>query len=47
MVVMVGAETGSAAFDDFLSVLGDTIALRGWSGYAGGLDVQRTALWGD
>jgi len=34
-------ETGSPAFDKFLSLLGDRIELQGWSGFRGGLDVQK------
>lgn len=31
---------GSPAFDDFLSLLGDKIPLKGHKGYSGGLDVN-------
>ena len=37
---MWGNEEGSPAWDRFLRLMGDTITLRGWSGYSGGLDVQ-------
>ena len=31
---------GSDEFVRFLNVLGDTIDLKGWTGYRGGLDVK-------
>jgi hypothetical protein len=34
-------EHGSPAFDHFLTLLGDRIELRGWSGFRGGLDVHK------
>lgn len=30
---------GSEEFENFLHCLGDTIELKGWTGYRGGLDV--------
>ena len=33
-------QEGSPAYDRFLRLMGNTISLRGWSGYSGGLDVQ-------
>lgn len=33
-------ETGSESFQRFLHLLGDTITLKGWSGYRGGLDTK-------
>ncbi|KAG5462707.1 MAG: hypothetical protein BJ554DRAFT_3941, partial [Olpidium bornovanus] len=35
-----GNRTGSAEFDAFLSVVGQKIRLRGWTGYAAGLDTK-------
>lgn len=41
-------EVGSDAFQKFLHLLGDTVTLKGWTGYRGGLDTKsklaRTAL---
>ncbi|XP_066568831.1 GTPase-activating Rap/Ran-GAP domain-like protein 3 isoform X2 [Amia ocellicauda] len=37
---MFSNETGSESFDKFLNLLGDTISLRGWAGYRGGLDTK-------
>jgi hypothetical protein len=34
------AEIGSEAFQKFLNLLGDTITLKGWTGYRGGLDTK-------
>ena len=34
------AEHGSAAFDEFLSLLGQRIELMGWSKFRGGLNVR-------
>ena len=36
--------TGSAEFVEFLGVLGQTITLKGWSKYRGGLDVRSIYL---
>jgi len=33
-------ENGSPAFDEFLAILGDTVELKNYTGYAAGLDVQ-------
>ncbi|KNC97762.1 uncharacterized protein SPPG_06762 [Spizellomyces punctatus DAOM BR117] len=33
-------ETGSQAFEEFLSCLGDKVELQGWQGYAAGLDTK-------
>ncbi|KAI4577578.1 hypothetical protein MJT46_003413 [Ovis ammon polii x Ovis aries] len=33
-------EIGSDAFQKFLNLLGDTITLKGWTGYRGGLDTK-------
>ena len=33
-------ENGSKAFNDFLAVLGETVELKDWSKYKGGLDVR-------
>ena len=32
--------SGSARFDEFLALLGDTVRLRGWTRYRAGLDVR-------
>jgi hypothetical protein len=32
----------SAAFEEFISLLGERVQLKNWTGYRGGLDVQRT-----
>ncbi|NXU53089.1 GARL3 protein, partial [Turnix velox] len=37
---MFGNETGSESFQRFLHLLGDTITLKGWTGYRGGLDTK-------
>ncbi|KAM4877354.1 GTPase-activating Rap/Ran-GAP domain-like protein 3 [Thomomys bottae] len=37
---MFSNETGSEAFQKFLALLGDTITLKGWTGYRGGLDTK-------
>jgi len=37
---MFNNEKGSPAFDEFLKILGDTVDLKGYTGYAAGLDVQ-------
>ncbi|XP_069729542.1 GTPase-activating Rap/Ran-GAP domain-like protein 3 isoform X1 [Phaenicophaeus curvirostris] len=37
---MFSNETGSENFERFLHLLGDTITLRGWTGYRGGLDTK-------
>ncbi|XP_027279566.1 GTPase-activating Rap/Ran-GAP domain-like protein 3 isoform X3 [Cricetulus griseus] len=37
---MFSNETGSEAFQKFLNLLGDTITLKGWTGYRGGLDTK-------
>uniref|UniRef100_A0A8C3VBA0 GTPase-activating Rap/Ran-GAP domain-like protein 3 n=1 Tax=Catharus ustulatus TaxID=91951 RepID=A0A8C3VBA0_CATUS len=37
---MFSNETGSESFQRFLHLLGDTITLKGWSGYRGGLDTK-------
>lgn len=37
---MFGNESGSEEFENFLHVLGDTVDLKGWTGYRGGLDVK-------
>ncbi|XP_066057584.1 GTPase-activating Rap/Ran-GAP domain-like protein 3 isoform X2 [Chamaea fasciata] len=37
---MFSNETGSECFQRFLHLLGDTITLKGWSGYRGGLDTK-------
>ncbi|XP_054440330.1 GTPase-activating Rap/Ran-GAP domain-like protein 3 isoform X1 [Pteronotus mesoamericanus] len=37
---MFSNETGSDAFQKFLNLLGDTITLKGWAGYRGGLDTK-------
>ncbi|XP_077001490.1 GTPase-activating Rap/Ran-GAP domain-like protein 3 isoform X2 [Tamandua tetradactyla] len=37
---MFSNEIGSEAFQKFLNLLGDTITLKGWSGYRGGLDTK-------
>ncbi|MGH0151348.1 UNVERIFIED_CONTAM: hypothetical protein FKN15_020380 [Acipenser sinensis] len=37
---MFSNETGSESFDKFLNLLGDSIPLRGWAGYRGGLDTK-------
>ncbi|KAL7980959.1 hypothetical protein Chor_002113 [Crotalus horridus] len=34
-------ETGSESFQRLLSLLGDTVTLKGWNGYRGGLDTKR------
>ena len=36
--LLIFAVTSSEEFEDFLHVLGDTIELKGWTGYRGGLD---------
>ncbi|KAF2985755.1 hypothetical protein EK904_004884, partial [Melospiza melodia maxima] len=38
---MFSNETGSESFQRFLHLLGDTITLKGWSGYRGGLDTKK------
>uniref|UniRef100_A0AAA9TZJ0 GTPase activating Rap/RanGAP domain like 3 n=1 Tax=Bos taurus TaxID=9913 RepID=A0AAA9TZJ0_BOVIN len=37
---MFSNEIGSDAFQKFLNLLGDTITLKGWTGYRGGLDTK-------
>jgi len=37
---MFNNENGSSAFDEFLAILGDTVELKNYTGYAAGLDVQ-------
>ncbi|XP_042193199.1 GTPase-activating Rap/Ran-GAP domain-like protein 3 [Callorhinchus milii] len=37
---MFSNETGSEVFQKFLNLMGETIALRGWIGYRGGLDTK-------
>lgn len=37
-------EIGSPAFDEFISLLGEKIRLKGWDKYRGGLDVKGIAL---
>ncbi|KAG8512798.1 LOW QUALITY PROTEIN: GTPase-activating Rap/Ran-GAP domain-like protein 3, partial [Galemys pyrenaicus] len=37
---MFSNEVGSDAFQKFLHLLGDTITLKGWTGYRGGLDTK-------
>ncbi|XP_053417852.1 GTPase-activating Rap/Ran-GAP domain-like protein 3 isoform X2 [Nycticebus coucang] len=37
---MFSNEIGSEAFQKFLSLLGNTITLKGWTGYRGGLDTK-------
>ncbi|XP_028664855.1 GTPase-activating Rap/Ran-GAP domain-like protein 3 isoform X2 [Erpetoichthys calabaricus] len=37
---MFSNEVGSESFHKFLNLLGDTITLRGWAGYRGGLDTK-------
>nr|XP_045003997.1 GTPase-activating Rap/Ran-GAP domain-like protein 3 isoform X3 [Jaculus jaculus] len=37
---MFSNEIGSEAFQKFLTLLGDTITLKGWAGYRGGLDTK-------
>ncbi|XP_064324471.1 GTPase-activating Rap/Ran-GAP domain-like protein 3 isoform X7 [Phalacrocorax carbo] len=37
---MFSNETGSESFQRFLSLLGDTVTLKGWTGYRGGLDTK-------
>ncbi|XP_066112248.1 GTPase-activating Rap/Ran-GAP domain-like protein 3 isoform X2 [Saccopteryx bilineata] len=37
---MFSNEIGSDAFEKFLNLLGDTITLKGWTGYRGGLDTK-------
>ncbi|XP_074871627.1 GTPase-activating Rap/Ran-GAP domain-like protein 3 [Carettochelys insculpta] len=37
---MFSNETGSDSFQRFLNLLGDTITLKGWAGYRGGLDTK-------
>uniref|UniRef100_A0A6J0UBP3 GTPase-activating Rap/Ran-GAP domain-like protein 3 isoform X1 n=1 Tax=Pogona vitticeps TaxID=103695 RepID=A0A6J0UBP3_9SAUR len=37
---MFSNEMGSESFQKFLSLLGDTITLKGWTGYRGGLDTK-------
>ncbi|XP_060107107.1 GTPase-activating Rap/Ran-GAP domain-like protein 3 isoform X2 [Heteronotia binoei] len=37
---MFSNETGSESFERLLSLLGDTITLKGWTGYRGGLDTK-------
>ncbi|NXD39549.1 GARL3 protein, partial [Copsychus sechellarum] len=37
---MFSNETGSESFQRFLHLLGETITLKGWSGYRGGLDTK-------
>ncbi|CAJ0585497.1 unnamed protein product, partial [Mesorhabditis spiculigera] len=37
---LFGNATSSPAFEEFLSVLGDTVTLQGFQGYRGGLDTQ-------
>ncbi|XP_007528903.2 GTPase-activating Rap/Ran-GAP domain-like protein 3 isoform X1 [Erinaceus europaeus] len=37
---MFSNEIGSDAFQKFLHLLGDTITLKGWTGYRGGLDTK-------
>ncbi|NXF55302.1 GARL3 protein, partial [Oceanites oceanicus] len=37
---MFSHETGSESFQRFLLLLGDTITLKGWTGYRGGLDTK-------
>ncbi|XP_034350688.1 GTPase-activating Rap/Ran-GAP domain-like protein 3 isoform X1 [Arvicanthis niloticus] len=37
---MFSNETGSEAFQKFINLLGDTITLKGWTGYRGGLDTK-------
>ncbi|XP_030317256.1 GTPase-activating Rap/Ran-GAP domain-like protein 3 [Calypte anna] len=37
---MFSNETGSESFQRFLHLLGDTISLKGWTGYRGGLDIK-------
>lgn len=33
-------EDGSADFDEFLSILGESIRIKGWERYRGGLDIK-------
>lgn len=33
-------ENGSEKFDEFLSILGEKITLKGWERFRGGLDVK-------
>ncbi|NXF05879.1 GARL3 protein, partial [Smithornis capensis] len=37
---MFSNETGSESFQRFLHLLGDTVTLKGWTGYRGGLDTK-------
>ncbi|KAG8141766.1 hypothetical protein E2320_006450 [Naja naja] len=37
---MFSNETGSETFQRLLSLLGDTVTLKGWTGYRGGLDTK-------
>ena len=37
----------SAVFEEFLRVLGQRITLKGWTGYRGGLDTERTLALGE
>nr|XP_044634662.1 GTPase-activating Rap/Ran-GAP domain-like protein 3 isoform X5 [Equus asinus] len=37
---MFSNEIGSDAFQKFLNLLGDTVTLKGWTGYRGGLDTK-------
>ena len=39
-VIVAPTEDGSPAFTQFLDLLGDTITLKGWQQYKGGLDTR-------
>jgi hypothetical protein len=41
---MFGNTEFSPTFEEFLGVLGDTIVLKGWKNYRGGLDVKSMTL---
>lgn len=37
-------ESGSQKFEDFLTLLGEKIRLKGWDKYRGGLDVKGSSI---
>lgn len=42
LLLLTQEECGSPEFDEFLSMLGDKIELKGWPRFSGGLDVAST-----
>jgi hypothetical protein len=43
-LVWINTGTGSPAFEEFLSLLGDKVVLKGWTRYRAGLNVHSTYI---